>query len=179
MLCVLLLIVVSSFGFRQPGLECAPLPSVRVSVKQSTAVFTGEVVSEEYRDVNTDSAGQPKPAQALVVKLKVTRWWKGDAREEVYLYTSVRKYPDGSSSVMAEDFQFRKGESYLVYAFSRDGHLVTSGCSRTRKLAEAEEDLRELGEGKLPDKKGMALLLTRQPRLETSHVSVRAGVKTL
>ena len=151
---------------------------MRVSVNQSTAVFTGEVVSEEYLGVNTDSSGHPTTAKALVVKLKVTRWWKGDVSEEIHLYTSVRKYPDGSSSEMAEDFRFRKGESYLVYAFSRDAHLETSGCSRTRKLAEAEEDLRELGEGKLPDKKGMALLLTTQPRLETSKVSMSAAVRT-
>ncbi len=54
---------------------------------------------------------------------------------------------------MAEDFRFWKGERYLVYAYSRAGNLQTSGCSRTRELARAEEDLRELGEGNLPERK--------------------------
>lgn len=42
-------------------------------------------------------------------------------------------------------YQFRAGETYLVYAWkTNDGRLSTSICSRTRPLSEAEEDLRYL-----------------------------------
>ena len=34
-------------------------------------------------------------------------------------------------------FDFVNGESYLVYAAERDGHLSVSSCSRTRKMSEA------------------------------------------
>ncbi len=98
--------------------------------------------------------GKPATAKALVIKIKIEKVWKGDMGEEVYLYTSERKNPDGTSSVNAEDFWFHKGERYLVYAFIRDGHLQTNGCGRTRKFAEAEVDLRELGEGELPKRRG-------------------------
>ena len=97
--------------------ECPPEGSVRASVSNSRAVFSGEVVSEEYRDIKADPPSEPGDAKALIIKLKVKRWWKGNGAEEVSLYTSVRKYPDGRISVDAEDFRFRKGESYLVYAY--------------------------------------------------------------
>ena len=134
------------------GSECPPWGSVRMSLSNSTAVFSGEVVSEEYRDTKTDAWGEPAEAKALVVKLKVNRWWKGSGAEEVYLLTSVRKFPDGRTSLLADDFFFRKGESYLVYAYGPEENLQTDGCTRTRGLAEAGEDLSELGEGTVPEK---------------------------
>ena len=133
--------------------ECPGVASVAVSIKNSTAVFSGEVISEEYRDVKKDSVGEAREAKALFIKLKVKRWWKGNRDEEVELYTSVRKYADGTTSVMAEDFLFQKGESYLVYAYGPAERLRTDGCQRTRKLADAEKDLSELGEGTVPEKK--------------------------
>ena len=148
-LSLVFVIIVSARGY-----ECSPPPSVQISLNKSAAVFVGEVVAEEYRDVNTDSMGKPATAKALVIKLKVMRFWKGNVQEEVYLYTSERKYPDGTESLDAEDFRFHKGERYLVYAFSRNGHLQTHGCTRTRKVTEADADLRELGEGELPKRKG-------------------------
>ena len=137
--------------------ECPPPASVRISITNSTAVFSGEVISEQYWDLKDDPAGEPMDVKVLVVKLKVKRWWKGNGAEEVDLYTSARKYPDGTTSLMAEDFRFRKGESYLVYAYGNQAKLRTDGCTRTRILAEAEEDLRELGESRVPEKKEVHL----------------------
>ena len=148
-LCLVFVIIVSARGY-----ECSPPPSVQVSLNKSAAVFVGEVIAEEYRAVNTDSIGKPATSKALVIKLKVMRLWKGDVDEEVYLYTSGRKYSNGTESLDAEDFRFHKGERYLVYAFRRDGHLQTHGCTRTRRVTEADADLRELGEGELPRRKG-------------------------
>ena len=143
------------------GSACPPPVSVTMSIKNSTAVFSGEVISEEYRDVKEDSLGEPKEAKALFIKLKVKRWWKGNSAEEVELFTSVRKYPNGTTSVMAEDFVFHQGESYLVYAYGPEERLRTDGCKRTRKLADAEDDLLELGEGTAPERKGVGRLLYR------------------
>jgi hypothetical protein len=118
--------------------ECTGPASVVISVKNSTAVFSGEVISEDYRDLNEGSMGEPREAKALVIKLKFKRWWKGNGAEEVDLYSSVRKYPDGTQSFMEEDFRFRKGENYLVYAYGKGEKLRTNGCTRTKKLADAE-----------------------------------------
>jgi len=151
---LILVISLSCLRGAEANLECPPLGSMRVALANATAVFAGEVVSEEYRDVNTESSSKPAEAKVLVVRLKVKRWWKGDGAEEVQLYTSSRKYPDGRVSEIANDFFFREGESYLVYAYGHEEKLRTDGCGRTRKLADAAEDLRELGEGKVSEKKG-------------------------
>jgi hypothetical protein len=136
-----------------PCFECPPVASVSESLRNSSSVFTGEVISEEYRDIKEDSPGKPENGKTLVIRFKVQRWWKGSRANEVTLYTSLRKYPDGSESFMAEDFRFQKGESYLVYAQGRAEKLWTSECTRTRKLAGAENDLRELGDGEAPKQK--------------------------
>ena len=39
--------------------ECPRVGSVRVSVSNATAVFSGEVISEEYRDVKADPPSEP------------------------------------------------------------------------------------------------------------------------
>lgn len=136
-------------------LECPRQPKVRDALAAAAAVFSGEVMGEEYRDVRTDSSGRPAEAKAQVVKLKAEKWWKGSGAREIFLYTSARKYPDGSTSLSADDFTFRKGESYLVYASGPEAELRTSGCTRTIKLDEAGDDLRELGEGRDPDERPM------------------------
>jgi hypothetical protein len=63
--------------------DCPGPASVAISVKNSTRVFSGEVISEEYRDVKEGSMGEPREAKALFIKLKVKRWWKGNRAEEV------------------------------------------------------------------------------------------------
>jgi hypothetical protein len=45
-------------------------------------------------------------------------------------------------------YEFEKGEEYMVYAYKGDGDgLITSLCTRTKKLSFAHEDPKELGEG--------------------------------
>ena len=170
------IILVSLLFFGDSAYECPPPASVAISVENSTAVFSGEVISEEYRDVKEGSMGEPREAKALFIRLRVKRWWKGNRDEEVDLYTSVRKYPDGTQSFMADDFRFRKGENYLVYAYGQGEKLRTNGCTRTKKLADAEKDLLELGEGIVPEKKGVALQLCRSL---TSAWSGLAGKRPL
>lgn len=130
--------------------ECNARLSVADEFKRVSAVFAGEAVAEEYRDI---TFGKEAGAKVLVVKFKVEKWWKGGETEEVYLYTSIRKFPDGSTRKFGENFHFNKGESYLVYAYDFEDKLRTSQCRRTKTLAKAEEDMRELGEGSEPTKK--------------------------
>jgi hypothetical protein len=35
--------------------------------------------------------GEPREAKALVLKLKVNRWWKGNGADEVELYTFCKE----------------------------------------------------------------------------------------
>src|SRR3954471_9247688 len=128
-------------------LECPVPGTASEELKRATVVFSGKVVAEEYQDVGPGAPLEDARAKVLVVRIKVERWWKGGSAREVSLRTSVTKMPDGSIRSYAEDFRFTSGESYLIYAFEFKGRLGTSECTRTRKLSQAEDDLRELGEG--------------------------------
>jgi hypothetical protein len=142
---LLLLTLMSFTGFGNSVCECPPPVSVSIAVTNSAAVFSGEVIGEEYENLEKDGS------RTLVIKLKVMRWWKGSGAAEIDLYTSGRKYANGNTTFMADDFRFLKGESYLVYATLKEEKFSTSACTRTQKLADAADDLRELGEG-LPPK---------------------------
>ena len=134
-------------------LRCPQRARVADDFSRATAVFSGKAVAEEFRRVDYSVSGGVGEADVVVVKFKVERWWKGGSGENVILYTSVTRMPNGLISIHGEEFSFRKGESYLVYAYGPPDRLRTSVCARTSKLAQAEEDLRELGEGSSPLKK--------------------------
>ncbi len=88
-----------------------------------------------------------------MIKFSVERWWKGSGEEEVLLHTGVSRFPGGYTRIAGEDFKFKVGEEYLVYAFGENESLATDQCARTTKLEKADEDLQALGEGRLPEKK--------------------------
>jgi hypothetical protein len=100
--------------------------SVKGALKNSTAVFLGEVF-EIRSGVNF-----------LQARFRVKRSWKGVEAEQVSVLTENT----------AESPHYRVGEKYLVFAGIRDGKLFTGNCSRTKRLEYAEEDLKQLGEGK-------------------------------
>ena len=65
---------------------------------------------------------------------------------EVIVYTPAQSSACG--------YQFEEGQDYLVYAYSRgEDRLTTDTCTRTRKLADAQEDAKELGNGRPVDKR--------------------------
>ena len=146
--------LILSTGITAAELRCLRPASVTDAVSRATAVFSGEAVAKGYRRVDLSASGGVGEVEVLAVKFKVRRWWKGGNSRDVVLYTSVTKTPGVGVSSLAEDFAFRKGESYLVYAYGPPEKLRTSACTRTSTLAQAEEDLRELGEGRAPKEKG-------------------------
>lgn len=135
-----------------PASRCFKRGSASDELKSSTAVFSGQAIAEEYRPVESKEERLPEGGEVLVIRFAVENWWKGSGGEEAVLYTGVTRYPNGYTKMFAEDFTFRVGEKYLVYAFGAKDSLRTDGCRRTTELEKAEEDLRELGEGKPPEK---------------------------
>jgi hypothetical protein len=107
--------------------------SVKVPLKQSAAVFSGEVLEVK------------NGGNYLEVRLRVQRFWKGVEAEEVSLLTD--------STV--ESPRYRIGQEYLVFAGRQEGKLFTGQCSRTKLLEYAQGDLQQLGEGKEPKKSGV------------------------
>jgi hypothetical protein len=135
-------------------------PTIKEAFEESEAVFSGEVVGFEYRkgmphwamDEQTKVTGKAVDYETLVVKVRVNRWWKNEPPTEVYLLTEGTRNADGTLGVSSCDYIFHKGETYLIFASQfntkKENEYRTSGCSRTRQLSAAEDDLKILGEGK-------------------------------
>jgi hypothetical protein len=144
---VFLTIVILVGKFFVSSAECPPPGQPKVELDLATAVFSGKVISRERVREET-SPGEF--SERVVIRIAVDRVWKGDMDSDATIYTSEVLSPNGTKSFNAEDFPFKEKERYLVYAFGKPERLRTNQCSRTRKMAEADEDLKELGNGKPP-----------------------------
>lgn len=116
--------------------KCRP-QSIAEAERASDAIFEGRVEL-----IETAKAGATGSADALRVDLAVVRRFKGGDAERLQVQTRA----DGPAC----GYGFERGKSYLVYASLNDGQLWVTRCSRTRPIAEAEEDLGALGMGTTP-----------------------------
>jgi hypothetical protein len=131
LICFLIILFLHPFRIdgARPTMRCMAGPkSVKGTVKQSAAVFSGEVLAVK------------SGVNFLEARFRVERFWKGAVSEEVSVWT------DGT----AESPHYRVGEKYLVFAGTQNGKLFTGICSRTKRLEYAQSDLEQLGEGQSP-----------------------------
>ena len=129
--------------------KCAPPSGVKAEFNNATLVFLGKIISEEQTKL-------PKPISpsfdtAQVFHFQVERWWKGGTKANVDIHVMKMKLREGNYVFGPEQVNFQKDQSYLVYGFGVDGIIFASGCSRTKLSKYAQEDLRTLGQGKLPN----------------------------
>lgn len=124
----------------QPAYACECVHTALTAwgeLQASDAVFTGAVVG--VREVQTPV----KPGAytlELEVKFEVERALKGVKDKEVVLRTSPGLGGDCGIG-------FKKGEKYLVYAYSHGGGWRTNSCTRTKPLEYAAADFKEMEEG--------------------------------
>ena len=109
----------------------APGPPTE-ELNRSSRVFHGRVIAVYPTKVTYGF----EVFRSWVYKFRVLAVWKGPLHEYVYLHTQAA----GSTCASG----FTAGEEYMVYG---SGSL----CSRTRGISQAQEDLAELGEGKVPE----------------------------
>jgi hypothetical protein len=103
--------------------------------KRSKAVFTGEVLQIDKLQSGFFQGN-------LSVTFKVKESWKRVKGRTVSVITSPSAANCG--------YNFQVGESYLVYVEYLSGeNMLTSFCSRTRRILDAVEDLNVLGKGKI------------------------------
>ena len=125
--------------------------TVKQAYKESTAVFAGRFIAEEYRtgikdqfaEMEAESSGKKREYEVLVYRFVVTRWYKGDNNtSEAILVTDRVRYLDDRSEVVSDcGLGFKTSESYLVYAYGEPDDLSTNACSLTKRLARARADL--------------------------------------
>jgi len=131
--CALLVMAVSNSAW---ACSCVPPPPPKQALAKSAAVFAGKVT-----DVKRDGF-------QLRVTFEVSKAWKGTKGKTVEVTTATESAACG--------YGFKKGTSYLVYCYAPKAKgkkatvLSTNICTRTKTLASAKGDLKELGPGKKP-----------------------------
>jgi len=116
--------------------------AVNYAFDGSETIFTGTVTAMVYLPAFSADVGI---GEAQYARIAVSGWWKGPTKlKEVMLRSSRFRYPDGSGSIEAHDYQFEVGKTYLVYAQRFGYDLVTSVCTRTRPIDKAAADLQVL-----------------------------------
>lgn len=131
----LLLGVLLGLAAPKVGLACSCLyGTAKQERKLAETVFLGEIIDVQ------DSGDATYPRR---VTLRVERYWKGKkkAREIQVLATDPSR---GNCPTPLET------DRNLVYAYRRDGQLVTWTCSRTKPEREAAEEMRTLGRWTAP-----------------------------
>lgn len=117
---------IATFAEIANACSCLPPPPPRTALEQSSAVFSGKVISLE-----------PKPGLVRVT-FEVYDRWKGISRAKIAVTT-----PEHSAAC---GINFEIGKEYLVYAaVNALRQLSADSCSRTNLLSEAGEDLQALG----------------------------------
>ncbi|MDZ7611875.1 MAG: hypothetical protein U5L10_03870 [Candidatus Moranbacteria bacterium] len=117
--------------------SCVQPASPQESLEQSTAVFAGKVI-----DVDVPSGLVVSSADPVKVTFEVSKIWKGPDYKTLVLTTARDEASCG--------YSFKENEEYIVYAYGEEDTLSTDICSRTKPLANAEEDLQDLGTGNSP-----------------------------
>ncbi len=134
---ILLASAVLLFATEAAGCQCGARPSLQESL-EATAIFEGTIVDK--RVVFATYYDEIFPA--VEYEFAVSRSWKGVSSRRVWLL--------GGYSNCATHFW--GNERYLVFAsphWEKPGALSSSICSRTRSIAAAGDDLRELGEPRM------------------------------
>lgn len=125
---ILLALPLASYGQDEACPETA-LPATKAELLEPhAAVFSGEVVKIQHAHVDD------------VIVFEVGRSWKGVEAERVVVR---RSFALGFKSV-----DFEEGETYLVFASAKGKgeELRLDSCSRTKKVADAEPELKLLEE---------------------------------
>lgn len=133
------LILITLFALipqRAYACSCVPPAPPAEAFANAEAVFAGKVIHWSVPN-STGSSADP-----IHVTFNVSTVWKGPASRILAVQTA--------SSGASCGYGFVLPEEYLVYAYGAGDDLEVSLCSRTRPLADAAEDLAELGAGEVP-----------------------------
>jgi hypothetical protein len=121
----------------------SPQQRAERALKESSAVFAGEVVDHKRGD--TIWGGVP----STTVSFRVSEVWKGPKRETLEVSTP--------SQGSACGYSFSEGPKYLVYA---DDKMIVGVCGETTPLSKASAHLEALGNGETPGEGGGVLVDT-------------------
>lgn len=103
-------------------------------VDGALAIFSGEVIELD----------------ALKLKFKIDKLWKGELGDEIVMSTGAKIIGDKTHGLSSCDYRFKKGEKYLVFAYSSRhedvAEMQARECTRTKVLRYAEQEMVSLDE---------------------------------
>lgn len=117
--------------------SCGGTVSSSAAFNDADVVFVGTVITQSdllnwSTRVNADgSITVEARSQPPVTTFEVARVFRGSAAPQIVLTG------DGTTC----DYLFKQGETWLVYAQTREDRVTTHKCTRTRLRAEASQDL--------------------------------------
>jgi hypothetical protein len=123
--------------FGPPGEVLTREQQIKRMVQRSdTVVFSGEVIS--IKDIADQKYFRD-------ITFKAGRYWNGTVTSEL----TIRSFQPFSSCA----FDFKIGASYLMFAILYQNGLYADECYGIQELKNAVEDLKHLGQGKIPAEK--------------------------
>lgn len=136
-LLLLLLLPLAGLTQAEPvyACDCAIPQNATDALAENAAVFRGEVLAMK-RSKWTGEYDETYDA----VLLEVDQIWKGVEQSQIVVYNPISSC----------QYEFKAGDSYLIYSNVNGGELVVSNCSRTAEISQASVDLNELGPGEQP-----------------------------
>jgi hypothetical protein len=110
--------------------------SAQSALKDSTAVFSGEVIKKEevHKTVETVTDDYKKETIPVTkITLKTSKVWKGPKRETTAVFTG-ELYP-------VIGYTFKKGQGYLVFADQGPYGMKSfvDGCGETMSISDPED----------------------------------------
>ncbi len=122
-------------GVRACSCTCKPFGDggPRAMARHSAVIFVGEVTDVQ----GPTDAESHKGYYGVGVTFRVEQYWKGVRSHVIVVHTRL----------WCCNPTLDKGRRYLVYAV---GKKLETGCTRTRPITDADEDLRELGPANTP-----------------------------
>ncbi len=126
--------------------------------KDAQTVFRGRITNVGFRWF---SGMQP-------VTFEVEQSWKGVDLNQVTIYAAPES---------GEGYQFKSGETYVVYAGQHNGKLYTGACSGTSALKDAASQLSDLsGRSLIPITKKVSHRYTRIVTITVVTVLLLLGI---
>ncbi len=115
--------------------RCPPR-KLSADISRAAAVFSGKVTKITFNEL-------PAERGRYTVTFEVEKVWKGETNKKITLITRASSC----------DVRFHEGESYLVFAsmLKDESELTTDKCSGTGFVVDRKEDIKLLGEGKIPE----------------------------
>ena len=136
LICPVVLVSVIAPAGEALACVCSPVGSPCAAIESSDAViFSGTALEVSGP---RDSADFPTSERLVRVRFSVNEPFRGASAKTIVVST-----PEESGMC---GYEFKAGESYLVFAHRTAQGVVTSVCSRTKHLSVAQDDLEMLHE---------------------------------